>query len=153
MDRLERHLIWTDLEKLTVDYWHEVDTNWGRGAHEYFVEDGTFQASNDTIFRGRKEIKNFYTWRESRGARVARHLINNFRVSITDEAHATTNWVLCLYAADGSPVLPSLPPIQVSDSVDVCVRGSDGAWRYVSRKLTSLFAGGAPVTIPPPGTV
>lgn len=150
MDRLERVLIWADLEKLTVDYWHEVDTNWGQRAHEFFVEDGIFQASNDTAFLGRKEIQNFYTWRQSRGARVARHLISNFRVNIEDENHATTNWVLCLYAADGSPILPSLPPILIADSIDVCIRGDDGAWRYVSRTLKSLFAGGASITIPAP---
>ena len=153
MDRLERFLILSELQTLNVDYWHDVDMNWGRRAHEFYVEDGIYHAAKDTVFRGRAEIKKFYDWRESRGARVARHLISNFRVTLQDERHATTNWVLSLYAADGEPVLPSMPPIQTSDCSDVCIRGDDGVWRYVSRRLQTVFAGATPVTIPPPGAV
>ena len=153
MDRQERLSIWFDLQTLNIDYWHDVDTNWGRTAHELYVEDGIFYAAKDTTFKGREAIRKFYSWRESRGARVARHLVSNFRVTIQDERHATTNWVLTLYAADGVPVLPSQPPIQTADCDDVCVRAEDGAWRFVSRRLVPVFVGGAPVTIPPPGAV
>ena len=153
MDRLERLLIWAELDKLNVDYWHDVDTNWGRRAHEFYVEDGIFYAAKNTTFTGREEIRKFYSWREGRGARIARHCINNFRVSIQNERNATTNWIMNLYAADGEPVLPSMPPIQTADCTDVCIRGGDGVWRYMSRRLDALFAGGAPVTIPPPGAV
>jgi hypothetical protein len=153
MDRFERCLILSELQTLNVDYWYDVDMNWGRTAHEYFVEDGVYYAAKDAVFKGRDEIRKFYSWRESRGARLARHLVSNFRVVLEGERHATATWVLSLYAADGEPVLPSVPPIQTADCSDVCVRQDDGRWRYVSRRLTTIFASSTPVTIPPPGAV
>ena len=68
----------------------------------------------------------------------------------TNERHTLT---FIIRSADGEPVLPSMPPIQTSDCSDVCIRGDDGVWRYVSRRLQTVFAGATPVTIPPPGAV
>jgi hypothetical protein len=55
---------------------------------------------------------------------------------------------MLLYAADGRPVLPSLPAIMIADVVSDCERDDDGKWRYVSHRLTPVFEGGVPATIP-----
>jgi hypothetical protein len=56
---------------------------------------------------------------------------------------------MLLYAADGAPILPSAPPIMITDLIDRCVKCDDGKWRYVERNFVPLFMGGAPPTVPP----
>jgi hypothetical protein len=137
-----------ELSALNVTFWQDVDHNWGRRAHEFFVEDGVYSVPGKAL-AGRQAIRDFYSWREGRGPRVARHCIVNFHAAHAGPDRAICNWILLLHAADGEPVLPTAPPIQISDFDDVCVRGVDGVWRYQSRTLTELFAGGAAVTHPP----
>jgi hypothetical protein len=36
----------------------------------------------------------------------------------------------------------------IGEFKDECVRGSDGVWRFKTRKLTPLFRGGNPTTVP-----
>jgi hypothetical protein len=55
---------------------------------------------------------------------------------------------MLLYAADGRPVLPSLPAIMIADIVSDCERQGDGEWRFVSHRLVPVFEGGVPATIP-----
>ena len=38
----ERIALTQQLYGLVVDYWHDVDTNWGRNAPNYFAPDGVF---------------------------------------------------------------------------------------------------------------
>ncbi|MCW5770150.1 MAG: hypothetical protein KIT16_00840 [Rhodospirillaceae bacterium] len=136
-----------ELQALAIDYWFDVDHHWGAAAHDYYLEDGTF-AIGDRIFRGRSEIRQFYAWRRGRGARVARHCITNFRILATSEDAVEAISLLTLYAADGAPILPSTPPIQISDVFERCRRDADGRWKYVSRRLVPLFEGTTPVTVP-----
>jgi hypothetical protein len=143
------HLITGILNNLNDDYWYDVDHNFGRVAHEFFVDTGSYTIPPGPVLRGREAIREFYRWRENRGARVSRHCIVNHRVRVLSADSAICDSIMLLHAADGEPVLPVAPPIQISDVHDVCARGSDGVWRYVSRQLTPLFAGGVPVTIPP----
>ena len=138
-----------ELSALNVAYWQDVDHNWGRRAHEFFVEDNAVYATPGKPLEGREAIRDFYAWREGRGSRVARHCIVNFHAAPAGPDRAVCNWILLLHAADGEPILPTAPPIQIADFHDVCVRGADGVWRYESRTLTPIFAGGAPVTLPP----
>lgn len=135
------------LNRLSIDYWHDVDHNAGRGAHAFFVEDGARYQIHDQVFDGREAIRAFYSWRESRGERVARHCIVNGRSVLQADGTATMQSVLLLYAADGRPILPSAPPIQIADLDDVCEL-RDGVWKYRSRRITTLFAGGVPITLP-----
>ncbi len=133
---------------LLADYWHEVDHYWGRNAHQLYTEDGVFAIGSDHM-NGPAAIQAFYKWREGRGAREARHVISNLRVVQLDDGHVEVACILCLYAADGVPVLPSSPPILIADEVGECVRGSDGLWRFRSHFLKPVFQGGAPITTPP----
>lgn len=134
-----------ELEMLNIAFWRDVDSDWGRNAHEFFTEDGVYTTSHKAR-KGREAIRGFYSERESRGDRVARHLIHNFHVVVQDENHATAEWTMCLYAEDGTPPLLSEPPILIGAVTDECVRGADGKWRYASRTTKPLFKGSRPTS-------
>ena len=138
-----------ELHALLVEYWHDVDTNWGRNAPEYYTDDGVFELATNS-HRGREQIRAFYQFRVSRGARIAVHSVSNFRVEITGPEEATCTWYLFLYAADGTPVLPTHPPIQIAFMTDRMVRDGDGGWLVGHRKFQPWFEGGTPITDPAP---
>ena len=131
------------------DYWYEVDMKGGAGVSARFVEDGIFEGGGQPLV-GRAAIEAFYGWRQARGTRTSRHVITNFRAEFSDARHATTSCVMMLYAADGAPVLPSTPPIMITDLIDQCVKCDDGEWRYLRRTFVPLFQGEIAATIPPP---
>jgi hypothetical protein len=145
MEPQERHIIVGEVADLLMRHWHDVDRNWGRTAHRDYTEDGSYTTSLRTR-TGRDAIRQFYAERENRGARVARHLVNNLRVIVHSPTSANAIWVLTLYAADGEPILPSKPAIMIADVVDELVRESDGKWRYRSRTITALFRDDTPTT-------
>jgi hypothetical protein len=136
-----------ELEIMLMEYWHDVDTNWGRNAGDYFTEDGVFESTHAT-YRGRAKIEQFYKYRIDRGPRVAVHAVTNFRCVLHSQNEATCNWYMHLYAMDGKPVLPVNPPIVIAYMTDKCVKGSDGRWRYAHRKFDHWFEGGVPATTP-----
>jgi hypothetical protein len=138
MDTNERLQILREIEDLAIDYWYDVDNNWGRNAHEYYTEDGSYTTSLQTR-TGRAAIKAFYDSREARGERVARHLINNHKITIHDPNRVSAVWILSLFAADGKPLLPSRPAILMGDVHDEIVRGPNGRWLYKSRTIRALF--------------
>ena len=51
-------------------------------------------------------------------------------------------------AADGKPILPSNPPIQIAYMTDNLIQDSDGGWLLASRKFDNWFEGGIPTTNP-----
>jgi hypothetical protein len=145
MEMLERLQILREIEDLSIDYWDDVDRNWGKNAHEYYTADGSYTTSLKTR-TGHEAIKAFYDSRENRGERVARHFINNHKIIIHDRNHASAVQILSLFAADGTPVLPSRPAIMIADLHDELVRESDGRWRYKSRTIKPLFRDETPTT-------
>ena len=147
MDSKEKLLLTQELYALLMEYWYDVDTNWGRNASEYYTDDGVFEGPEAT-YHGKEKIKQFYQWRVDRGPRVVAHVVNNFRVTFESDTRAICTWYLLLYAADGKPVLPTHPPIVIQLVTDTCVRGADGKWRYAYRKFQTWFQGGTPVTNP-----
>jgi len=147
MDTQQRLLIYLELHSQLMDYWHDVDTNWGRGAGDYYTEDALFEGP-EASYRGRAKIQQFYKWREDRGARVAVHAVTNFRLELESDTRGTCTWYLHLYAGDGVRVLPTHPPITISLVTDKVVRGQDGKWRYSGRKFETWFQGGPPPTNP-----
>ena len=38
----ERLALTQELQALVIDYWHDVDTNWGHEAPNYYTPDGEF---------------------------------------------------------------------------------------------------------------
>jgi len=136
-----------ELEIMLMEYWHDVDTNWGRNAGAYYTEDGIFESVRAS-YHGRAKIEQFYQFRIDRGPRVAVHAVTNFRCVLHSETEATCNWFLHLYAMDGVPILPINPPIQVAYMTDICTKGADGRWLYKHRKFGTWFEGGVPTTNP-----
>lgn len=143
----ERLALTHELEALVVEYWHDVDTNWGRNAPQFFTEDGEFVGPLEA-YKGRDKIRRFYKWREDRGARTVIHSVSNFRAVADGSDRATAHWVMMLYAADGTPPLPSNPPIQVCYMTDRMVRTEEDGWLIESRKFDAWFEGGIPATNP-----
>lgn len=129
------------------EYWHEVDTNWGRNAASFYTEDAAF-VTRKASYVGRDEIAEFYRWRSQQGPRIAVHLVNNLRAQFHDDGSATTTWYLTLFAHDGEPVLPTSPPILIALMTDENVRDSQGVWLCSRRHFETLFEGGAAVTNP-----
>jgi SnoaL-like domain len=145
MDIIEKLQIVREIEELMVDFWHEVDLNWGANAHNYFTEDCSYTTSMNTR-KGRDAIERFYDTRQARGDRVSRHLVSNHKITIQDRNHASAVWVLSLFAADGKPILPSKAAIMMADVRDELVRGDDQRWLYRSRVVTPLFRDDTPTT-------
>ena len=139
---IERRII-----ALEIDYWFNVDHHWGRNAQEFYVPDGLF-AIGDSSMKGRKAVQEFYSWRESRGARVARHVVSNLRVRVHDSQSARLDCILHLYAADGAPILESRAAIMVADIESECVL-ADGQWLFARHLVKPLFVGGEGATLPP----
>ena len=65
MDTLERLQVIREIEELSIDYWDDVDRNWGKNAHEYYTEDGSYTTSTK-MRTGREAIKAFYDSHENR---------------------------------------------------------------------------------------
>jgi hypothetical protein len=143
----ERLALTQELHALLIDYWHDVDTNWGRKAPDYYTEDGVF-VGPAASYEGREKIRAFYKWREDRGARTVVHSVHNFQAIPESSDKATCHWFLMLYAADGVPVLPTHPPIQIAYMTDHLVRDPEEGWLVTSRKFDNWFEGGTPTTNP-----
>lgn len=144
----ERLALTQELYALAIDYWHDVDTNWGATAHNYYLEDGIFVGGNAS-YKGREKIKAFYDWRKARGARTVVHAVSNFKAMPGETPdQALCHWFLMLYAADGEPVLPTHPPIQIAYMTDRLVLTADQGWKLSSRRFDIWFEGGTAATNP-----
>ncbi len=142
----EHSSILLDLYLLQVAYWEEVDQRGGEQATRFFIPDSEFTIGEKRLL-GTDEISAFYRWRKKRGLRTARHLVSNCSVRSIGPTEAEFKSVLTLYADDGLPVLPTAPPVMISDVVDHCVL-TDAGWKFKSRILKTIFQGGKQPTIP-----
>ena len=52
--------LWHALYQLETRYWHEVDANGGRNAHEFYLPDGLMVVGHNR-FQGRDKIKDFFS--------------------------------------------------------------------------------------------
>jgi hypothetical protein len=143
----ERLALTHELEALTIDYWHDVDSNWGRTAPNYFAPDGVF-IGPAASYEGREKVRAFYKWREDRGPRTVVHAVHNFQAKLDAPGKATCHWFLMLYAADGKPELPSAPPIQIAYMTDKLTLDPKEGWLLNSRKFENWFVGDTPTTNP-----
>lgn len=145
MNYQERLSLRQELESLVVDFWHEVDFNWGEKAHTYYAADAVFTTSIKTR-HGRQAIHDFYHARKERGSRTSLHLIQNFRVDAICADMVDTSYVMSLYAADGEGVLLSKPAIMIAHCTETLQRQSNGQWLYTTRVLKPLFRDNTPTT-------
>ena len=146
-DLKARAALAVELEAMLADYWHDIDTNWGRNAGAYYTDDAAFIGEAAT-YAGKAKIQEFYAWRVQQGPRLAVHAVNNFRVESIDGDRCRATWYLLLYAANGEPILPTHPPITISLVTDDYVRQADGVWLCQRRLWKTLFQGGAPAHNP-----
>jgi hypothetical protein len=145
MNGHDRLLLWQALNDLEARYWHDVDFNSGRNAHEFYRADGVMVVGHNR-FEGREKIREFYQWRERQtvhavsSIKTMRHLISNLRVEASDQRRATVFGVVSFYgAAARPPVAQSRPPMLIADLVNECVAEDDGRWLYQSRTLQPIF--------------
>lgn len=141
----ERVALTQELALRLHDYWHDVDHNWGRGAHLFYTEDGRFEASSGALYAGRDMIAKYYQYRESRGARSALHLVSNFRAEAYGEDAAFATWYLQIFASDGVPPHELAPPIMIALMRDD-YRKINGDWLCARRNFGAFFKGRTPVT-------
>ena len=141
MDTLDELALWHALYRLEARYWHEVDCNGGRNAHEFYRPDGVLVVGHNR-FEGAEKIRAFYARRRERGNTTTRHLIDNLQVFRADAQHARTAGVMSLYRADGRPPFQlARPPAMIADFEAQCVLGDDGGWRFQSHTLRPIFVG------------
>ncbi|MEJ8572999.1 nuclear transport factor 2 family protein [Microbaculum marinum] len=143
----DRLALTQELHALVIDYWHDVDTNWGANAPDYYTDDGVF-VGPAASYEGKEKIRAFYQWRKDRGDRTVVHSVQNFQALPEGSDKATCHWFLFLYAADGKPVLPTNPPIQIAYMTDRLVKDPQKGWLVTYRRFEEWFAGGAPTTNP-----
>ena len=142
MNRRERAIATAELEMGLADFWHDVDSNWGRQAGDYYADDAVYSSGRLNLV-GREEIQKFYSWREQRGARVAVHAFSNFRAEFDDAGGATANWYMLLWGADGEAPRESTAPTRISRATETFRWDETGQrWLCTRRELVNLFRGG-----------
>ena len=142
MNRRDRAIATAELEMGLADFWHDVDTNWGRQAGDYYAPEGVY-ASGKLLLEGREAIQGFYSWREGRGARVAVHGFTNFRAELDDAGGATATWYMLLWGADGEAPQESSVPTRISRATETFRWDEEaGRWLCTRRELENLFKGG-----------
>ena len=135
-----------ELSLMLADYWHEIDTNGGRNAQDFYVDDAMFVGQHAS-YSGRAKIQQFYDWRTQQGPRLSVHSFTNFRAHYTGNDEAESTCFLMLYAANGKKVLPTHAPITISLATDR-YRRVDGRWLYTLKKFEHWFEGDTPITNP-----
>jgi hypothetical protein len=148
MDATSRLLATAELERGLADFWHDVDTQWGRNAWRFYAEDAVYE-SEPLRLVGREAIQRFYSWREARGERTAVHGVLNFRAEFEGDHYAVATWYMLIYAADGVPPHPSESPSRIS-RVTENYRWSEEEkrWLCTRRHVENLFRGGAQLNAP-----
>jgi len=138
-------LVWHALYSLEASYWHEVDFNGGRNAHEFYQPDGLMVVGHNR-FEGREKIREFYQWRERQtvnavsSVKTMRHLISNLLVEPAAERRARVTGIISFYgAATRPPVTQSKPPMLVADLINECVCDDDARWHFQSHTLRPVF--------------
>ena len=133
------------LFELEARYWHEVDCNAGRRAHEFYVADGLMVVGHNQ-FRGREKIKEFYQWREGQArnavssVKTIRHLINNLYVKSSTPDCAKVLGIVSFYGSvQPAPARQAKPPVLIADLINECVLDADNCWRFRSHTLRPVF--------------
>ncbi len=140
-------MIRLELEALNAEFAYRVDHGPTATVADLFVENGSYGRAGGARSRGREEISATYAARQAHGARTARHLFTNLRLTHEGPDRASGTTIMTLFAQDGSPPLPA-EVLAVSDFEDVYVRCDDGEWRYQSRTIHTLFTSGRPTVLP-----
>ena len=141
----DKLLLWHALHDLEARYWHDVDFNCGRNAHEFYRPDGVMVVGHNR-FEGRNKIREFYQWRERQtvtavsSVKTMRHLISNLFIESSSECRATALGIISFYGASARPpVTQSKPPMLVADLVSDWESEGDGRWLLQSHVIRPVF--------------
>lgn len=137
----------SELEALTVEFWHLVDHEDGAGVAELFCEDGVYAIANGEN-AGRHAIAEAYLQRKARGPRLSRHVQTNLRLTFDSPTSAQGTSIVTLWADDGEAPLDLKMPILIGDVLDSYVKEPDGVWRIRHRHLDQVFRGDRPGVLP-----
>ncbi len=138
MTRTEELLTRLEIEELNAEFAYLIDHDLSEGVADLFTEDGSYGRATGERSAGRDAIRESYRRRTAHGARTARHIFTNLRLTVESDTRARGTVIMTLFAEDGAPPLPA-EPMLVADYDDVYERGADGRWRYASRTITWLF--------------
>jgi hypothetical protein len=94
----EDHVLWYALNRLIANYWADVDENWGRQAHAFYLREAVY-AVGDNRFEEEENIRAYYTRRRELGDATTRHLVSNTRVFRYDAHRARATGVMSLHRA------------------------------------------------------
>ena len=143
------------LHRLEVTYWHDVDFNDGRTAHDFFTPDGVKIVGHNR-FEGREAIRAFYEWRARQigenaadrlaisGVKAVRHLITNLHVTSSSERSATVVGIIVFYGGLTYPsTRQSNPPMMVADLINECVLNDSNSWQFKSHTIQPVFMSAA----------
>jgi hypothetical protein len=142
MNEHDESFLYYALHRLEATYWHDVDSNGGRTAHEFYVPDG-LMVVGENRFVGREKIQEFYKWRANQVSRITiRHLITNLYVASSDQDYATVRGIITFYGGVAHPSKrQEKPPMLVADLVNECVKSKDNGWQFKSHVLQPVFMG------------
>ncbi|TMJ69072.1 MAG: hypothetical protein E6G80_14495 [Alphaproteobacteria bacterium] len=145
MDTRDELSVWHALYHLEARYWHEVDCNGGRRAHEFYAADGVMSVGHNR-FEGRDKIREFYAWRERQAltaissVKTTRHLINNLFLESSDGTRAKALGIVSFYGAAVRPPAPQTkPPMLIADLISECVLDTQSGWQFKSHTLQPVF--------------
>lgn len=140
----EQALAMIELEQVLIDYWHEIDTNAGRNAADFYTPDCTARIGPMEI-EGSDGVARYYTDRAARAidasgaVRLGRHCFANLRIAFAGE-EAELRFTLVSYAGFGAPpILDGTMPVSVSCGTIACRRDEAGDWRFARYAVTPLM--------------
>jgi hypothetical protein len=129
-----------ELGHLLADYWRDADFNDSKNATDFFTEDCTFVAG-DQSYAGHAGVRAFYdTASIAKAGATTRHSISNVRISTDGKSHAVIDFLIVSYRKIGKTPISGLQgPAMVSDSHWDCRRGADDQWRIVVSNGQPIF--------------
>ena len=141
----ETRKAWLEVQQLLSDYWQEIDFDQARRAPEFYTEDCVLSPNAGREYRGRPGVRQFYDERAKRGQRHTRHVVHNMRVNLETPSLARVNFILVLYATDGTgPAIDYEGPDVVMDADWLLQRDISGHWRFKELKGSPAFIGTEP---------
>ena len=137
----EQLLIQRDIQNLSLDYGHALDTMDPDELASVFAENGVWDQPSKPL-HGRKDIREFWQAQVGRSY-VTRHVVSNIRVRIKDRDHATGAAYLTMFRFDDKhpETIKSLEPALLGKFTDEYVRTPEG-WKFAFRKLEVIRPAG-----------
>jgi SnoaL-like domain len=132
-----------EIAALNADYWLRVDQRRNLPVADLYVEDGLLRVGSLEL-AGRSAIAGFFTARnreQTASGRRTRHLQANLDLESAGADRVVCRSTVAVFAGCGKPPLEVGGPSTIADAEDVCVRTSDGGWRFESRRLLPVFVG------------